>query len=378
MELFKGSLHYRCALSGFEETYGHPSLQSSRRTLYPLLDPLELMLPPLDAAPIDAAPLDAAPLEAVSPQLLLKPDRRLLGAASAAAAAAAAAATAKAIAAAAAAAADALGDDHRTDVNRTAISATSIATSTATSAAASTAASTAVHVGARLLKGGGGKRTSFVGQGVQAPYDTGVTCRTQPSSGFGACPAGTSCKYFDENPSHGLNSFDSVALVAIVFIQAVTFDDWATPMYDHEHDLMGSVSPFLCNLLVSCRPALLSADRYDLMAAFSPLVWIYFILIVMVAGFFVVNLYEHIPLPSPRHSVTPPLTSSAPSPRLLSSHPILTFLPSPSSPHLPLLTTPLQLPRRYLSRVWQRSGANQGRPGGSKDRERSFEPLGRL
>ena len=42
--------------------------------------------------------------------------------------------------------------------------------------------------------------------------------------------------------------------------QAVTFDDWATPMY-------------------------------ALMASFSPLVWIYFVLVVMAAGFFVVNLF---------------------------------------------------------------------------------------
>ena len=49
-------------------------------------------------------------------------------------------------------------------------------------------------------------------------------------------------------------------LTSIALVQAITFDDWATPMY-------------------------------ALMASFSPLVWIYFILIIMVAGFFVINLF---------------------------------------------------------------------------------------
>lgn len=94
----------------------------------------------------------------------------------------------------------------------------------------------------------------------EAKYDTELACSSAEHPTFGICPAGTTCKYFRDNPSHGVNSFDSVPMVFIIFIQAVTFDDWATPMY-------------------------------DVMASFSPYAWIYFIMAVVLAGFFVVNLF---------------------------------------------------------------------------------------
>ena len=99
---------------------------------------------------------------------------------------------------------------------------------------------------------------------LQEPYDTGVACKpTGVADDHPACasfPAGTSCSYFDSNPAHGMTSFDSVGVNLIIFMQMTTFDDWASPMY-------------------------------LLMEAVSPQVSIYFVLIVMITGFFVVNLF---------------------------------------------------------------------------------------
>lgn len=104
----------------------------------------------------------------------------------------------------------------------------------------------------------GGTGVPVAVSSAQGAFDTGLSCSNGTT--FGVCPDGTTCSYFDANPSHGVSSFDSVALVFISFIQAVTFDDWATPMY-------------------------------ALMASFSPFVWIYFVVVVVLAGFFVVNLF---------------------------------------------------------------------------------------
>ena len=76
----------------------------------------------------------------------------------------------------------------------------------------------------------------------------------------GVCHEGSSCMYFASNPNHGIQSFDSVLLTFITLVQATSFDDWAEPMYA----LMTTVSPF---------------------------VWIYFVLTVLVGGFFVANLF---------------------------------------------------------------------------------------
>ena len=106
-----------------------------------------------------------------------------------------------------------------------------------------------------------GSHAELASQSDQDSYDTGVNCNPHiiPDLCVTALPGQhASCQYFDSNPNHNINSFDSVAMVFIAFIQAVTFDDWATGMY-------------------------------ALMSAFSPYVWIYYILIVMVAGLFVVN-----------------------------------------------------------------------------------------
>jgi hypothetical protein len=117
-----------------------------------------------------------------------------------------------------------------------------------------------MHLRGRDLKSGGGAGTAGGGaMDHQAEFDTGVSCGAS-SAPAGGCPAGSRCMYFDDNPMGGISSFDSVASAFIAFMSCTTFDDWATPMY-------------------------------SLMLAFSPYAWIYFLLIVMIAGFFVVNLF---------------------------------------------------------------------------------------
>ncbi len=96
---------------------------------------------------------------------------------------------------------------------------------------------------------------------LQAPFDTEVACHQSD----GSClehnlPEGTTCQFFTANPNNGATSFDSVGLAFIVLAQGTTFDDWAECMY-------------------------------QLMIVFSPHVWIYFALVVLIGGFFVVNLF---------------------------------------------------------------------------------------
>ena len=66
--------------------------------------------------------------------------------------------------------------------------------------------------------------------------------------------------YFDTNPSHDLMSFDHVPVTFITLLQAITFDDWTVAMYG----LRRTVSPY---------------------------VFVYFVLIVILGGFFVINLF---------------------------------------------------------------------------------------
>ena len=93
----------------------------------------------------------------------------------------------------------------------------------------------------------------------QTAWDTGFQCNPHLDDAQ-QCPYGSSCAYFDKDPNDGLTSFDSVAIFFITFFQSITCDFWATSMY-------------------------------SLMAAFSPWVWIYFVLIIMVVDFFVINLF---------------------------------------------------------------------------------------
>ncbi|KOO32672.1 voltage-gated ion channel superfamily [Chrysochromulina tobinii] len=101
------------------------------------------------------------------------------------------------------------------------------------------------------------------GMTIQDKYDTEVSC--SPSKGPNVCivneaPKNSTCHYFDRDPNAGMTSFDSIGLAFIILLQTVTFDSWASPMY-------------------------------QMMFAFSPYVWIYFLTICMLGGFFVVNLF---------------------------------------------------------------------------------------
>ena len=93
----------------------------------------------------------------------------------------------------------------------------------------------------------------------QEAFDIGITCSPERPNHCGEFE-GASCEYFGANPHSGTMSFDSIALASIALVQGFTLDDWASPMYALENSL-------------------------------STYVWIYFVLIVLLGGFFVVNLF---------------------------------------------------------------------------------------
>ena len=97
----------------------------------------------------------------------------------------------------------------------------------------------------RFLKGGGGG-------GEKVPF-----CRGGDPA---LCAEGEVCHYFMTNPPGQSSHFDSVIAAAMAIVQVITFDTWSNVMY-------------------------------DLMKAFSDYVWIYFFLVAMLGGFFVVNLF---------------------------------------------------------------------------------------
>ena len=74
----------------------------------------------------------------------------------------------------------------------------------------------------------------------------------------GFCPAGSLCTFFDSNP-RPLASFDSAGLAALSIIETITLDAWSDSMY-------------------------------ALMESFSPHTWAFFLVIVVLGGFFIVNL----------------------------------------------------------------------------------------
>ena len=106
----------------------------------------------------------------------------------------------------------------------------------------------AARVGAtrrRSLKGGGAKTGGEGGGGI--PDDTSL------------CPAGSTCSYFDANINYNLQSFDDIGRAFLLILQCTTFDTWTDAMY-------------------------------ALMDSFSPFVFIYFVLIALLGGIFVVQV----------------------------------------------------------------------------------------
>ena len=102
----------------------------------------------------------------------------------------------------------------------------------------------------RALKGGGGGGSQRA-EGV-------VFC--VPSEPSAACGEGGTCAYFEAHPEGQPVSFDSVGEASMAVVQIVTFDSWADTMY-------------------------------DLMAASSPYAWVYVLLVGLLGGFFVANLF---------------------------------------------------------------------------------------
>ena len=129
--------------------------------------------------------------------------------------------------------------------------------STSIDAMTDTSHTIAGAVASRALRERPGEAASAVphGQWREGLYDSGIPCRMQHDQ----CPVGTRCAFFDSNPN-SFTSFDSVPLAFISLVMTSTFDEWAEPMY-------------------------------SLMASFSPYVWIYFALVVLLGGFFVTNLF---------------------------------------------------------------------------------------
>ena len=91
----------------------------------------------------------------------------------------------------------------------------------------------------------------------QAAWDTEIYCNPARSD---QCSAGQTCAYFQSNPGADLTSFDNIGVTMVILLQAITFDDWANPMF-------------------------------ALMESGSPWTWVYFVLIVVFGGFFVINLF---------------------------------------------------------------------------------------
>ena len=204
-------MHYRCALPGFEETPGHPVSELRRR----LAEVAITIDGPLVASPLFPATNHSA--------------------------------------------ADSMGHLVDEAMGFGGEMAAETALETYASAATSVVAA-AAHAGLRMLKGGGQGENSVDMGDLQSEYDTDFACNPKHADSCAHFPEGTRCMYFDANPNSGITSFDSVPMAAISFMQSISFDDWATPMY-------------------------------ILMAAMSPYTWVYFVLIVMIGGFFVVNLF---------------------------------------------------------------------------------------
>ena len=119
---------------------------------------------------------------------------------------------------------------------------------------ASALLASAVGAAHRALKGARVKQESTH---PEADFDRGTLCHADPSV---CLPAGQLCYYFEENPGGGTISFDSVANAMLPILQAITFDTWSDPMF-------------------------------DVMEAYHFSSWLYFVVIAILGGLFLVNLF---------------------------------------------------------------------------------------
>ena len=101
------------------------------------------------------------------------------------------------------------------------------------------------------------RRWAWLSLAGTAGDDDGAAAATRVSG----CPAQSACTFFDANPASGLFSFDSVADAIMPVLLTLTFDDWSALMYS----VVGAVD--------ASWPSL------------------FFVLLVSLGGFFVVNLF---------------------------------------------------------------------------------------
>ena len=112
----------------------------------------------------------------------------------------------------------------------------------------------------RLLRGNDEVRVgASIGTHPQSDFDTGVLC--EPHESKSMCPTDQTCSYFDDNLNYGALSFDTFGWVCLQIFQTITFDGWTSTMYAVLH------------------------------ATGQPLVLVYFVLLIVLGGFFLVNLF---------------------------------------------------------------------------------------
>ena len=288
MELFKGSLHYRCALPGYVEPLEHPI--SERRALGLLIEPesggISVGKVARETTAVVAAVAESAAETITQNRALQSSSSTGTG--------------------------NSIDPDFGSRFDGGWLAARASSSSSSRSRSRSSNSSQRRHLkgsggvggggGAptagtgvpqpkcgessrRSLKGGGGKAAdSGDGAGQAAHYGEQVACSNFPESSFDtgmfcspsrdtastpgseACERqlpglATRCAYFEYDVNFGLTSFDSVGLAFISLLQSITFDTWTEAMY-------------------------------GLSEAFSPAAAVaFFLLMVALGGFFVVNLF---------------------------------------------------------------------------------------
>ena len=237
MELFKGALHYRCALPGYQEPDNIPS--ADRRRMAQLAPP----------AAIETS-ASAASRSLAASAISGREDLGLGGVANTSEASSAAMLAASLLASAGLADAPLVEPllTHGAERLYAAASAAAAAVSSSLPARVLDRVSTRLRSGeggeggesgtggaasrwGRRLKGqreSGGRGKSNA-KHAEGEWDTGIACNpTLPVDG--QCVAGQTCSYFSLNPSNDLESYDSVGVAMILLLQAITFDDFATSM----------------------------------------------------------------------------------------------------------------------------------------------------
>lgn len=135
------------------------------------------------------------------------------------------------------------------------------------------AAATSVLSSSRRLKSAGGGATTYE---LCNPSAT-------PGSAQDVCaPLGAKCVYFQDNPSLTDAHYDNVIDALTGIVQVITFDTWTNQMY-------------------------------DMMRVVGPGSWIFFFIVMLIGGFFVVNVRERVAV-KPMFAHYPFLACASPGP----------------------------------------------------------------